>query len=46
MSDPWARVLGYFWRPGLPWALGFTLALVLILWRFRQGERRLRAGAM
>lgn len=40
MSDPWARVVGYFWRPELPWALGFTLALALILLRFRQGERR------
>lgn len=46
MFDLWQRVIAYFWRPELPWALGITVALVLLLLRFVRVERQLIVNAL
>ena len=40
MFDQWQRVVRYFWRPELPWALGITIGLALVLWRFLGADQR------
>jgi hypothetical protein len=40
MLQLWETAVGYFWRPELPWALGFTFGLGLLLLRFLRADRR------
>lgn len=46
MLELWQRVVTYFWRPELPWALGMTLAMALVVLRFLPSERRLILNAV
>lgn len=40
MLQLWETTVRYFWRPELPWALGFTFGLGLLLLRFLRADRR------
>lgn len=40
MLKLWETAVGYFWRPELPWALGFTYGLGLVLLRFLRADRK------
>jgi hypothetical protein len=40
MLQLWETAVGYFWRPELPWALGFTFGLGLVLLRFLRADRK------
>lgn len=46
MFDLWQKVIEYFWRPELPWALGITIGLVLLLLRFSRVDRPLVINAL
>ena len=41
MPGFWETAIRYFWRPELPWALGFTYGLGIVLLRFLRADRRM-----
>ncbi len=46
MFNLWQTVVGYFWRPELPWALAVTIGLALLLLRFLRTDRQLIINAL
>ncbi len=46
MFKLWQTVVSYFWRPELPWALGLTIGVGLILLRCLRTDRQLIINAL